>query len=389
MDPDRTRGCEGVHSRVDARPDAQGGSSVKFGVPYERKWRIANALVWLIWSVYLFIEPIQEHTRRDWLIFAAVFAAFLAIYFSLLIFRTPRKQALLLFALCALGAAYYPLNVAAGVMFIYAAAMVPFAYESPALTGTLIAVFALLAAGEGMLLGIGAWNWAMYALIAVAVGAGNVVVSQKIRANQRLTLAQEQIEHLAKLAERERIARDLHDVLGHTLSVVVLKSELAGKVFGADLERARREIGEVEQIARKALAEVREAIRGYRAEGLTAEIERARKALDAAGITLEGSSQAPRLEPSQETVLSLALREAVTNVLRHAGARRCHLELSSDGHRTLMVMQDDGRGAIEREGTGLRGMRERIESVGGRLQIASQQGTRLTIEIPAPGAVSA
>ncbi len=339
--------------------------------------------------MYFFIEPLQKNDLRDWLIFAVAFGAFLAIYFSLLVFRTPRQQALLLLALCALGAAYYPFNVAAGVMFIYAAAMAPFACDSTPLTAALIGVFALLAAGEGMLLGIGAWNWAMYAVIAVAVGACNVIVAQKIRANRRLNLAHEQIEHLAKLAERERIARDLHDVLGHTLSLVVLKSELAGKLMDADPRGARREIAEVEQIARQALGEVREAIRGYRAEGLAAEIERARRTLDAAGIALEGPPRAPRLEPAEETVLSLALREAVTNVLRHAGAHRCRLELTCDGQRTRMVMQDDGRGAIAREGNGLRGMRERVESLGGRLQIASRRGTQLTIELPGRGVQSA
>src|SRR5579875_3150713 len=124
-------------------------------------------------------------------------------------------------------------------------------------------------------------------IMTVARGAGSIAAGAQKRARQKLQLAQEQIEHLAKVAERERIARDLHDVLGHTLSVVVLKSELAGKLLGTDAERARREIGELEQIARKALGEVREAIRGYRTEGIAAEIARARRALDAAGVRLE------------------------------------------------------------------------------------------------------
>ena len=188
---------------------------------------------------------------------------------------------------------------------------------------------------------------------------------------------------LAKVAERERIARDMHDVLGHTLSVVVLKSELAGKLVGADTERARREIGEVETIARQALSEVREAIRGYRAEGITAEIARARRTLEAAGVRLDSQAQAVRLEPAHESVLSLVLREAVTNILRHAGATTCRLRLASDSGSTHLSVHDDGHGAIAHQGNGLRGMRERIEALGGRLQIDSRQGTCLTVDIPA------
>jgi two-component system sensor histidine kinase DesK len=235
---------------------------------------------------------------------------------------------------------------------------------------------------EGWLLHLSPWNWAFCAFIAIAVGAGNLAAAQRMRANKRLDLAHEQIAHLAKLAERERIARDLHDVLGHTLSVVVLKSELAGKLLERDPERARSEIGDVEQIARKALGEVREAIRGYRSEGLAAEIARAQKTLDAAGVTLEFETTPPQLAPAEETVLSLIVREAVTNIVRHAQASRCRLEFAANGTGTALVVEDDGRGGIRQEGNGLRGMRERVESMGGQLRIDSAHGTRLVVEIP-------
>jgi two-component system sensor histidine kinase DesK len=274
-------------------------------------------------------------------------------------------------------------------MFTYAASMIPFASESLALTAAAIGAAALMAAGEGVLLHVTPWYWGMFSVFAICAGASNTVVAQRMRSNERLDLAQEQIEHLAKVAERERIARDLHDVLGHTLSVVVLKSELAGKLMARDAARARREIGEVEQIARKALGEVREAISGYRAAGLAAEIERARQALDAAGITLECAAAPPRLQPAHDSVLSLVLREAVTNIIRHAGATRCRLEFAVDGGRTRLLVHDDGRGRIELEGNGLRGMRERVESLGGLLAIDSRQGTLLRIEIPTAAPASA
>jgi two-component system sensor histidine kinase DesK len=191
------------------------------------------------------------------------------------------------------------------------------------------------------------------------------------------------------VAERERIARDLHDVLGHTLSVIVLKAELAGRLVNLDPVRAAAEIGDVETTARSALAEIREAIGGYRSRGLAAEIEAARLTLDAAGVTLLAeSSQTPTaaLSPQEETALALVLREAVTNIVRHARATTCRLRFITEAGRRRLVVEDDGQHAIAREGNGLRGMRERVESLGGQFSlergIAENRGTRLVIELP-------
>jgi two-component system sensor histidine kinase DesK len=222
----------------------------------------------------------------------------------------------------------------------------------------------------------------MGSLITLIVGGTNIFMAQKIRANSKLQLAHEEIEQLAKVAERERIARDLHDVLGHTLSVIVLKSELAGRLITANPQRATAEMADVETIARKALSEVREAITGYRAEGLSAEIKRAQSVLDAAGVTLLCEENPPALHPTEETVLALALREAVTNVVRHAQASQCIMRFVTYEGKTTLVVEDNGRGGVRQEGNGLRGMRERIEAIGGRFAIDSAQGTRLTIELP-------
>ena len=191
-------------------------------------------------------------------------------------------------------------------------------------------------------------------------------------------MAQEEIERIAKLAERERIARDLHDVLGHTLSVVVLKSELAQKLMTRDPSRALQEMAEVERISRQGLAEVREAITGYRSSGLAAEIEHVRDTLTAAGI--DATIEAPpgrRCAPAQETALSLALREAATNVIRHSAATRCHIKFYAQDGSALMEVQDDGRGGDAPFGNGLTGMRERIQALGGALMRETDRGTRL------------
>jgi len=338
--------------------------------------------IWLIYSVFFLFDPIQRHTRAGWIEFAVAYAIFLALYTGLVFGRTRRQQFLLLLGMAVLGADYLPFNGGACGMFIYVAAFVPFIAESILVCVGTFAACAIIMVAEGWYFHYSAWSWGVCAFFAIAVGAGNLVAAQRIRANRRLGLAHEQIAHLAKVAERERIARDLHDVLGHTLSVVVLKSELAGKLMDRDPVRARHEIAEVEQIARKALGEVREAIRGYRSEGLAAEIARAKTTLDAAGVTLECGVKPPQLAPAEETVLSLIVREAVTNIVRHAQASHCRLEFAANGAGTALLVEDDGRGGIRAEGNGLRGMRERVESIGGKLRIESAQGTRLLVEIP-------
>lgn len=342
--------------------------------------------IWLVYSAFFLIDPIQRHSRTGWIEFGAAYACFLGIYIGLVFSPSRRMQSFLLLSLLILGVNYYPYNGGSCGIFIYVAAFVPFVAESIAVCIVTIVASGAIMAVEGYSLHDSAWSWGICAFFAIAVGAGNLVAAQRMRANRQLNLAHEQIAHLAKVAERERIARDLHDVLGHTLSVVVLKAELAGKLMDRDPQRARIEIGEVEQIARAALGEVREAIRGYRANGLNAEIERARKTLDAAGVSLECGARPPRLAAAEETVLSLIVREAVTNIVRHAEAKHCRLEFAARGKGTALIVQDDGRGGIREEGNGLRGMRERVENLGGRLVIESTEGTRLVVELPGEGA---
>lgn len=339
-------------------------------------------LVWIIYSAFFFIEPIQRNNRDYWLVFAGVYVLFVAMYVGVVYANTRRTGYLMLVCMGLLALAYYPYNGGASGIFMYVVAFAPFVSESIA---TCIAIFIAVCSAmvaEGMLFHMNPWSWGFPVFLSLAIGSGNLIAAQRMRANQKLRLAHEEIEQLAKVAERERIARDLHDVLGHTLSVIVLKSELAGKLLGQNPERTQKEIADVEQIARTALAEVREAIRGYRSEGLPAELDHARATLDAAGVTLECKTSPPKLRPAEETVLSLIVREAVTNIVRHAHASRCQMTFQENGKWTSLIVEDDGRGGVRQEGNGLRGMRERIESLGGKFHIESQRGTRLVIEIP-------
>jgi two-component system sensor histidine kinase DesK len=150
-----------------------------------------------------------------------------------------------------------------------------------------------------------------------------------------------------------------------------------------DPQRAAKEIGEVEQISRQALSDVRDAIRGYRSQGLAAELAQAKSTLETAGLTVQcDAATTLKLPAVQESVLSLAVREAVTNVVRHAQARTCRLRLEQQNGACRLQIQDDGRGGFDTEGNGLRGMRERVEMLGGTLNRNTETGTTLTITLP-------
>lgn len=219
-------------------------------------------------------------------------------------------------------------------------------------------------------------------VFAVIVGVACVNAAQQKRDHARLKQAYDQIEGLAKIAERERIARDLHDVLGHTLSLIALKSQLASKLADRDPPRAIAEIRDVEQIARTSLDELREAVAGYRGAGIPEELAHARDVLTSAGLTVECEAEDVRLPAPQESVLALAIREAVTNIVRHARASAVRLRVASAGDACRFEIQDDGVGGSPQEGLGLTGMRERVESHGGSLERTVDHGTRLVVTLP-------
>ena len=208
--------------------------------------------------------------------------------------------------------------------------------------------------------------------------------------NLQLRKAQHEIRTLAATAERERIARDMHDLLGHSLTVISVKAELANRLFKTHPERAQRELQDITQIARTSLKEVREAVTGMNGASLQHELERARKALEAASISLT-IHHAERLEDHpQSSVLAMALREAVTNVIRHSGARHCTISFDCDaaGQPCAIRIEDDGAQqsgrspAPPQEGNGLRGMRTRLAAAGGSLMLShTSSGLRLTASI--------
>jgi len=219
------------------------------------------------------------------------------------------------------------------------------------------------------------------------VFVGNHHFAQNLRKQVQLRLSHDEVRRLAGMAERERIGRDLHDLLGHTLSLVALKSELAGKLIERDPLAARREIDDVARVSRDALSQVRRAVSGIRAAGLAAELASARLLLEYGGVRFRYDLGEVRIAPELETVLALAVREAVTNIQRHARARQASVVLQSQGGQIRLRIEDDGRGGVVAHGNGLSGMRERIESCGGQLKVQSSAGNGTLVEIMLPQSV--
>lgn len=337
--------------------------------------------VWLVYSGFFLLGPaLGRGSARDWALTIAGFLAFLVLYFAGYWLKG-RRSLWAAGGILLLGVLFIPYNPGASCFFIYAAAFLGFAVkprEAMVYLAVLLAVLGL----ETWLLGLPPWAWIPGALFSLIIGGVNIHQAEVDRANARLRLSQEEADRLAKTAERERIARDLHDLLGHTLSVIALKSELAGKLVDRDPERAGQEIREVERISREALREVRTAIAGYRSEGLQAELARARLALESSGIKLEYFAQPVQPGPARETVLALALREAVTNVIRHSGAKTCRISLEEQDGEVVLEVRDDGRGGASPFGIGLSSMRERVEGLGGRMERLVEGGTALIVALP-------
>ena len=338
---------------------------------------------WLLYFGFFFIQPVLDHaTARQWFFDALGTVAFLILYFGIFWLEEPIPL-LHIGGMVLLGVVFLPFNPGASTFFIFAGAFVPFVVQTQTAAIASLAAIVAVAGVEGWLLHLNGWTMFYAAVFPLVVGGSNVFFAERNRMNRRLRKANEEIEHLAKVAERERIARDLHDVLGHTLSLITLKSELAGKLMERDPQRARKEIGEVEHISRQALSDVRDAIRGYRSQGLAAELAQAKSTLETAGLTVQcDAATVVKLPAVQESVLSLAVREAVTNVVRHAQARTCRLRLEQQNGTCRLEIHDDGRGGSAGEGNGLRGMRERVEMLGGTLDRDTDAGTKLTITLP-------
>jgi two-component system sensor histidine kinase DesK len=237
---------------------------------------------------------------------------------------------------------------------------------------------------ETILLGADSTTVLSVTLPAVLLGISAVYTAYTHHQQALVRRSGSEIMRLATLAERERIGRDLHDLLGHILSVVALKSELARKLIDRDIDAARTEISEVERVARDALSQVRNAVSGIRNTALSAELVAATALLEAQGVRVKCETEHVKLPHERETALALSLREATTNIRRHSGASGVTIRVKQESTAVVVEVADDGRGGRIVPGNGLNGMRERLDSVGGSLSVTPNKdgGTLLRATVP-------
>lgn len=327
--------------------------------------------------VYLFFDPYQRQADwLEWIATSLAFVLFAVLYMIAVIYwarpRIVQRVAVGMALLALAFAAYRPSGV---LFFIYVAAIGPIAVRGDIGKSAAIILAAMLATiVEWSLVRPFSFFPYVTAAEALLIGCATTFIA---RHHVAMKLA-------VKTIERERIARDLHDILGHTLSVVILKSELAGRLLDRDTERAKAEVADIERIARNALAEVREAIVGYRTGDFLSEVERAKSTLATAGLTLERQIDAGQLPNATDRVLALVLREAITNIVRHSRAKSCSISFKHVNGMNELTVRDDGVGGVFKEGMGMRGMRERVRAVGGAVEwkAGAKSGTDLVVRMP-------
>lgn len=370
------------------------GASPRWG-----RWAWLFAAVWLVYLAYPASEALQYPVAWARVAALCALAAF-AIAFVLTFIRARnrrragRPQSLVemlggLGLMAALLAAMAPVvgqDVLGAAMYIVVLSVMvlPQRLGWPIALGATVLVEALSRTVPG---------WEPDELLVAQLVLGAVAgwgVGQLLDRNVELANARETISELAVVAERERVGRDLHDILGHSLSVIAIKAELAGRLLeepaegsaaGGGTARARSEVTDIETLSRESLADVRRTVSRMRSVSLDGEIAAARIALDAAGVEADLPARTDPVPPQRRELFAWALREAVTNVIRHSGAERCAVTLSERS----IVVEDDGYGGQDAVGgSGLAGLRARAEAAGAVLRFGSGRlgGVRLEVEIP-------
>jgi two-component system sensor histidine kinase DesK len=372
-------------------------------------WTLFTA-VWLLFSAGFIVRVIRttDLSPLHLLALLASMVAFVSIFLWLmLLYPFPAAESTLpelrgriglLLVLAAL-ALYVELVYGGGVPYRFMYVVVAAAVTLPtrlamwaviAITVVAGAFYGIRSGGETV-----ATSWANLVPFAL-IGVGMIAVSRLVITMRELQAARREIAHLAAAEavakERLRFARDLHDLLGHSLSLITLKSELAERLLPdtPENEKAAGEVRALQGVARGALREVREAVSGYRRPSLYEELAGACVMLEAAGISCRTHHEAGALPGNTEATLTWVVREAVTNVVRHSHARNCEIRLTRNGDRIQAEVRDDGPGPrLQRAndevgGSGLSGLAERVEASGGNFKAGplSEGGFGLRVILP-------
>lgn len=349
-------------------------------------WRYARWLH-LVWLVIPAFQPMFDPDPgwTGWSLYGGMLLVFLPLY-VLDVTRPGNSRARFSIPITVLGAVLTPFNTGMAVLFVYVAAAVGVTEQrSVALRayGGLTLLIAAFTVVSTVPMPWRIWPLLPNVLLIWVIGLIQLEAAERERDAADLRVRNAHIEHLATMAERERIARDLHDLLGHSLTAMIVRAQLVQRLTAAEPQRAAGEAVEIESTAREALSEVRKAVRGWRLATLEAELESARGMLSSVDVELTVRRDAElMLVGSAEHELALAVREALTNVARHAGATSAHVRIGTSGEDLRLVVADDGVGGTAAEGDGLRGVRERLSALGGWVSRDGSAGTTVTVSLP-------
>ncbi len=352
--------------------------------PMRFSWSgLDHPVVWLAYLPLFFIPWFIVRPGMAQMITAlAGVAVFLGLYFAAITANAWRLRLfsaatlLLSFALAFTGSNWT-------VIAVYAAAMIGELRPARHASGFVVA-FAVATAAFALAIGQPPFFWVLGVFLMIMVGIATISRGALEDKNLALAAAQEEVRQFAAAAERERIGRDLHDLLGRTLTLIAIKADLAARLCRSDPDKAETELRDVAAAARHGLAEVRAAVSGMTGASLSHEIAASQAALAAAGIACEVAGDADHIDPGTGAVLAMALREAVTNVIRHSDARTCRIAILQQKDGLEMMVSDDGDGEAVRAGGGITGVRSRLKAAGGDLAIhGDARGTRLTARLPA------
>jgi len=369
-------------------------------------------LLWLIWVVWIplsipaFIRLFQAHPPLPQLI-ATLFGV--ALFFGIYLIASWRRAVDLAVASTLPGrtevSTWLTIAVLTGLCLILTLLsgsewQTLFYYTSGYVGGSLLIrkailvvfVITVLATLAGWFAGLGWLDLAQTIVFIPAIVFITRSVMWSITTSWQLNDARKEIARLAVMTERLRIARDLHDLLGHNLSLIALKSELAKRLVNVAPDRAIVEISDVENVARTTLQEVREAVSAFRQPTLKSELSAAQEILTAAGIDFRfdgDESLIDALPTTIESVLSWTVREGVTNVIRHSRAHQCTIHVTRNAQEIGIEVIDDGVGASivnssDNEGNGLRGLSERVETLGGRCETFPREGGGFLLAVSVP-----
>jgi two-component system sensor histidine kinase DesK len=352
--------------------------------------------IWLVFIAIPLVDAVSSHDNGVAQVVTVIATiAFVAVFVSLALVREkplPDGQALRsVGALLAISVALTALDRQGwGTLFIFTVVAIAMCVRSPfsfygVLLCTALCVGSLVAAdaAAGAIFG--------FATSTLGIGMLMLVVADLRTRNRELHEARAELARLAVADERVRFARDLHDLLGHSLSVIALKAELAGRLLRERPAEAAGHVSEIEQVARGALTEVREAVSGYRQPTLDDEIAGAKMALSAAGIDAQIERPTVKFDPAIEAVLAWTVREGATNVIRHSGAGHCCVKVTAGLGEAGVEVVDDGQrrddvAANGHDGHGLEGLRERVARLQGQIEAGAGAagGYRLAVRVPVP-----